>query len=128
MAELIYKKLSYLVLELAFTVHNTLGPGLLESAYEGSFCIDCALAGVPFERQKVYPLYYKGQYVCDYIADLVVDNKIILEFKSVRELTKLMEAQIIHYLRLSHVKVGYLINFNSTRLVWKRFVNLEGGA
>jgi len=66
--------------------------------------------------------------MCDYIADLVVDNKIILEFKSVRELTKLIEAQIIHYLRLSHIKVGYLINFNSTSLVWKRFVNLDGGA
>jgi GxxExxY protein len=123
MAEFIYKKLSYQILGMAFSVHNILGPGLLESAYEGSMCIELSKANIPFSRQKVYPLYYKGELVGGYIADLVVDNTIILELKSVHQLTKVMEEQIINYLKLSKLPVGYLINFNATRLEWKRFVN-----
>jgi GxxExxY protein len=118
----IHKQLSNKVLGLAFTVHNYLGIGLLESAYEGAFCVELTRSGIPFERQKVYPLVYKGEYIGAYISDLVVDDKIILELKSVQHLTSVMEAQIINYLRLSGIPVGYLINFNSIRLEWKRFV------
>ena len=82
--------------------------------------------GIPFSRQEIYPLYYKGELVGGYIADLVVDNTIILELKSVKALTKVMEAQLINYLKLSKLPVGYLINFNSTSLEWKRFVNKGG--
>jgi len=60
--------------------------------------------------------------MADYIADLVVDNKIILELKSVSALNQVMEAQIINYLRLSKVPVGYLVNFNGLKVQWKRFV------
>ena len=123
MAEFIQKQLSYKILGMAFSVHNILGPGLLESAYEGAFCIELAKANIPFSRQHVYPLHYKGQLVGGYIADLVVNNCIILELKSVQQLNKVMEAQLINYLKLSKLPVGYLINFNSTRLEWKRFVN-----
>ena len=115
-------------MQFAFAVHNDLGPGLLESAYEGAFCIDLTLAGIPFERQKVYPLYYKGRHIGSYIADLVIDNKIIVELKSVSKLTPVMDAQLINYLKLSTLKVGYLMNFNSVRLEWKRFVNQGKGA
>ncbi|MEJ2664944.1 MAG: GxxExxY protein [Spirochaetia bacterium] len=123
MAELIYKQLSYKILGMAFSVHNILGPGLLESAYEGAMCIELSKAGVPFSRQQVYPLDYKGELIGGYIADLVVDNTIILELKSVQQLNRVMEAQLINYLKLSWLPVGYLINFNSTSLEWKRFVN-----
>jgi GxxExxY protein len=123
MAQFIHKQLSYKILGMAFSVHNILGPGLLESAYEGAFCVELTKAGIPFSRQKVYPLYYKGELIGGYIADLVVDNTIILELKSVRALTKVMEAQIINYLKLSKLPVGYLLNFNGTSLEWKRFVN-----
>jgi GxxExxY protein len=123
MAELIYKQLSYKILGMAFSVHNILGPGLLESAYEGAMCIELSKAGIPFSRQQVYPLHYKGELIGGYIADLVVDNTIILELKSVQQLNRVMEAQLINYLKLSKLPVGYLINFNSTSLEWKRFVN-----
>jgi GxxExxY protein len=126
MAEFIQKDLSYKVLGMAFSVHNILGPGLLESAYEGAFCVELKQAGIPFSRQEIYPLYYKGELVGGYIADLVVDNTIILELKSVKALNKVMEAQLINYLKLSRLPVGYLINFNSTSLEWKRFVNKGG--
>jgi GxxExxY protein len=124
----IFKKLSYLILKFAFSVHNLLGPGLLESAYEGAFCVELTQSGIPFERQKVYPLYYKGSYIGAYIADLVVDNKVIVELKSVVKLTDVMAAQLINYLKLSHIQVGYLMNFNSLSLEWKRFVNQVKGA
>ena len=128
MAQFLFKNLSYLILRFAFSVHNVLGPGLLESAYEGAFVVELALAGIPFQRQKVYPLYYKGQYVGAYIADLVIDDRIIVELKSVSRLNPVMTAQLLNYLKLSKLKVGYLMNFNSTRLEWKRFVNQGKGA
>lgn len=120
---LLHKTLSDSVLGMAFSVHNIIGPGLLESAYEGALVIELAHAGVPFERQRVYPLYYKGELAGAYIADLVVDNSIILELKSVKALGSTMEAQLINYLRLSGVPVGYLLNFRNTRVDWKRFVH-----
>jgi GxxExxY protein len=123
MLHLLYQELSYTVLQSAFSVHNVLGPGLLESAYEGAFCVELAKAGIQFDRQKVYPLYYKGEYIGAYIADLVVDSKIIVELKSVSQLTGVMEAQLLNYLKLSRLPVGYLMNFNAERLDWKRFVN-----
>ncbi|MBN2532992.1 MAG: GxxExxY protein [Spirochaetales bacterium] len=117
----------YSILKFAFSVHNLLGPGLLESTYEGAFCVELTQAGFPFERQKVYPFYYKGEYIGAYIADLVVDNRIIVELKSVSKLTDVMTAQLINYLKLSHIQVGYLMNFNSVSLEWKRFVNQKQG-
>jgi GxxExxY protein len=123
MSVLIHKELSDQVLGAVFSVHNVLGPGLLESAYEGALVIELKHRGLAFDRQQVYPLSYKGELAGAYIADLVVENKIILELKSVQAITHVMEAQIINYLRLSGVPVGYLINFNGTRVEWKRFVH-----
>ncbi|WP_319559049.1 GxxExxY protein [Marispirochaeta sp.] len=122
MAQLAFKVLSHQVLGSVFSVHNILGPGLLESAYEGALVIEFQRKGIPHSRQKIYPLYYKGELAGAYIADLVVDNKIILELKSVRQLTSVMEAQLINYLRLSKVPVGYLINFRKTKVEWRRFI------
>jgi GxxExxY protein len=120
---LIYPELSNRILSLAFSVHNILGPGLLESCYEGALVIELQRADIPFQRQQVFPLYYKGEMVGGYIADLVVDNTVILELKSVQALSPVMAAQLLNYLRLSGCPVGYLLNFNSTKLEWKRFVN-----
>ena len=122
MSKLIHSQLSNTVLGACFSVHNILGPGLLESAYEGALVIELAHLGIPVERQKVFPVYYKGELAGAYIADIVVDGKIILELKSAVRLTGVMEAQLINYLRLSKVSVGYLVNFRNSRVEWKRFV------
>ena len=122
MARVEFKELSHQVLGAVFSVHNILGPGLLESAYEGALVIEFQRRDMPFSRQQVYPLYYKGELAGAYIADLVVAGKIILELKSVRQLTACMEAQLINYLRLSKVPVGYLINFRNTKVAWRRFI------
>jgi GxxExxY protein len=122
MSKLIHEELSNLVLGMAFRVHSALGPGLLESAYEGALCIELAHANVFFERQKVFPLVYRNEYAGAYIADLVVENAIILELKSVKALNEVMEAQLINYLRLSGLQVGYLLNFNGLRVQWRRLI------
>jgi len=122
MSKLIHSQLSNTVLGACFSVHNILGPGLLESAYEGALVIELAHLGIIVERQKVFPVYYKGELAGAYIADIVVDGKIILELKSAVRLTGVMEAQLINYLRLSKVPVGYLVNFRNSRVEWKRFI------
>jgi GxxExxY protein len=126
METLLHKELSNKVLGMAFTVHNILGPGLLESAYEGAYCVELTRAGIPFERQRVFPLHYRGEMVGAYIADLAVANTIILELKSVSSLNKVMEAQLLNYLRLSKLSVGYLLNFNGLKVEWRRFVFEKG--
>jgi GxxExxY protein len=97
-------------------------PGLLESAYEGALVIEFKHQGIGFERQAVYPVYYKGELAGGYVADLVVEGTIILEIKSVKTFTQAMEAQIINYLRLSGVPIGYLVNFYGEKVQWRRFV------
>ena len=104
-------------------MHNALGPGLLESAYEGALVVELKHLRLEVDRQLDYPLAYRGEYVGAYIADLVVEGTIILELKSVKALTAAMDAQIINYLKLSGLPVGYLLNFYGTRVEWRRFVN-----
>jgi GxxExxY protein len=127
MSNLIHHDLSRKLLGIAFKVHNSIGCGLHESAYEEAFCIELASSGIPYSRQQVFPIYYGGQYIGTYIADIVVDNKIIVEIKSVRQLNPVMFAQAINYLKLSGLQVGYIINFHNTRVEWKRFVNTRSG-
>ena len=98
--------------------------GALESAYEEALVIEFRQLSIGLARQRVFPLYYKGELAGAYIADLVVENTIILELKSVRELSNAFDAQIVNYLRLSKLPVGYLVNFYNKRVIWKRFVNL----
>jgi len=122
MDSFIHRDLSHRVLGACFSVHNILGVGLLESVYEGALVIEFNRLGIPIERQRVYPVYYKGEMAGAYIADLVVDGRIILELKSVTQLTQVMEALLLNYLRLSGIQVGYLINFRNIKVEWKRFV------
>jgi GxxExxY protein len=123
MEYIIQKELSARVLDAAFAVHRSMGPGLLESAYEGAYAVELVSHGMEVARQVVYPLNYKGEYIGAYVADMVVENKIIVELKSVAKLNVVMKAQLLNYLRLSGLPVGYLINFCNTRLEWRRFVH-----
>ncbi len=128
MSKLIYKELSDVVLGSALTVHAKLGVGLLEAVYEGAFVVELIHAGVHVERQVVYPVMYRGEYVGAYFADIVVENTIIVELKSVVRLNECMEAQTINYLHLSGLPVGYLVNFHNINLEWRRFVNTRPAA
>jgi GxxExxY protein len=128
MEHIIQKELSAIVLDAAFAVHRGLGSGLLEACYEGAYVVELQHRGIDVARQVVYPLQYRGEYIGAYIADVVVANTIIVELKSVARLNEVMEAQLLNYMRLSKLPVGYLINFCNPRLEWRRFVNTKPAA
>ena len=97
----------------AIEVHRCLGPGLLESAYEHCMCRELVLRGISFERQVGLPLDYKGVKLdCGYRLDLVVENRVIVEIKTIERFEAIHEAQLLTYLRLTKVWLGLLINFN----------------
>lgn len=106
-------QLSHDVIGAAIEVHRLLGPGLLESAYEESLCHELSLRGLAFERQKPLPVTYKGVRLdCGYRLDIVVENLVIVEMKSVRVLEPIHDAQLLTYLKLSAIWLGLLLNFN----------------
>ena len=106
-------ELSGEIIAAAICVHRELGPGLLESAYQVSMCRELTLRHVPFRSQLELPVEYKGVRLdCGYRIDLLVDNRVLVELKSVERILSVHEAQLITYLRLSRIRVGLLINFN----------------
>ena len=119
---LIYQELSNKILEAYFNVLKHLTTGLLESVYENALCIELDEMGIPFERQKHLSVYYKGRVIGEFVPDIVVDNKIILELKSIPELTSANAAQLINYLIITQFKVGCLLNFGEGR-DYKRIIN-----
>jgi GxxExxY protein len=101
------------VIGAAIDIHRTLGPGLLESTYEMCLCRELALQEIAFERQKPVPISYKGVKLdCGYRADLVVEQRLLVEIKSVEAIAPIHEAQLLSYLKLGGWTVGLLINFN----------------
>ena len=116
--ELVLKKLSEQVIGAAIEVHQELGPGLLESAYEECLCYELSLKKLSFLRQHSLPLRYKNVAIdCSYRIDLIVEDLIVVEIKAVEEVTKIHEAQLLSYLRLGLWPFGLIINFHVARLV-----------
>ena len=114
------------VIGACIEIHQAVGPGLLESAYEGCLCHELSLAGLQFERQKPLPVHYKGVNLdCGYRLDLVIENRLVMELKAVEQLLPVHEAQLLTYLKLSGMPLGLLVNFNVARLKdgLKRMVN-----
>ena len=109
----VLNKLSYEVIGAALEVHRALGPGLLESSYRKCLCRELFLRKIPFRREWPLPLNYKGlQLDCNYKMDIVVDDKIVIEVKSVEALAPIHEAQLLTYLKIGQYQLGLLINFN----------------
>lgn len=101
------------IIGAAIEVHKTLGPGLLESAYEECLCHELTLHGVSFQRQKPLPVEYKGVKLdCGYRLDLLVEGAVVVEIKAVEAIQPIHEAQLLTYLKLGRWKLGLLINFN----------------
>jgi GxxExxY protein len=106
-------KLSGQIIGAAIEVHKSLGPGLLESAYEECLCHELQLRKIVYERQKPLPVVYKGVNLdCGYRLDVVVENAIILELKAVEKIEPIHQAQLLTYLKLSGLKLGLVLNFN----------------
>ena len=110
--------LSHELIGAAIEVHRELGPGLLESAYEGAYSRELTLRNIPHVRQKLMPVCYKGVVIeTGYRIDIIADERIIIELKSVEKLLPIYSAQLLTYLRLAKLPLGLLINFNVRRLV-----------
>ncbi len=105
--------LSAAVIGAAIEVHRVLGPGLLESVYERCLCHELGLRAMPHRRQVEVPVVYKGTPLdCKLCIDILVENRLIVELKTVEALQAIHEAQLLTYMRLARVHVGLLINFN----------------
>ena len=112
------------IIACAIEVHKRLGPGLLEKLYKESMVIEMELCGLRVDKNVKIPVEYKGQPIGEYFIDLLVEDTVILELKSVERHDLIFEAQILSYMKLTGKKVGLLINFNSKMVKdgIKRFV------
>ena len=118
--ELLFGELTHRVIGAAMEVHRVLGGGFLEFVYEEALSYELEVLGVPFERQKDLDIRYKDLIIPrKYRADLVVEDKILIENKSAGAITSVDEAQLIHYLRATGFHVGLILNFGKSSLEWK---------
>ena len=110
------------ILGAAFKVLNELGCGFLEKVYENALLVELARPGQRVEQQRPFKIKYAGAIVGEYQADLVVDDRVILECKAVSKLDPVHEAQLLNYLRATGIRVGLLLNFGRPKLQFKRLV------
>jgi GxxExxY protein len=113
-------ELTEAVIGSAFEIANVLGAGFLEKVYERALIRELALRGVSAKAQVSFPVCYKGRYVGEYLADLVVEEKVIVELKCVERFANEHLAQCINYLKASGLRVALLINFQRPKVEWKR--------
>ena len=100
----------------AIEVHRALGPGLLENAYIGALCVELACRGLRFDRERRVPLTYRNAAIGEYRIDLIVENKVVVEVKSVLHFEPVFAAQVLTYLRITGLRAGLLLNFNKAVL------------
>jgi GxxExxY protein len=115
-----HDELTQAIIGAAFTVHNTLGGGFLESVYEKSLQLELDEIGISNQFQIPVPVYYRGQQVGDFIADVLTDGKVLCELKAVEALKTVHEVQLVNYLQATGLDIGLLINFGPTRVDIKR--------
>ena len=126
MTEILYKELSYKIMNAVFKAHNTLGMGFLEKVYENALMIELKNNNIKCVQQCPIEVFYNGHLVGDYVADILVENKIILELKAVQALTEIHEAQVMNYLHATKIKLGILLNFANKKVESKRIVMERG--
>jgi len=114
---LLARELTEQVIGLAIEVHRVIGPGMLESVYEGCLCHELEQAGIAFERQVGIPVTYKGiQFDEGFRADILVDHQVVVEIKEVAMLAPAHDAQVLTYLVMSGLRIGLLFNFHARLL------------
>jgi GxxExxY protein len=102
------------IIEAAYKVHNTLGFGFLENVYQNALMVELEKTELKAEKEKTVQVNYDGFLVGDYKADIVVEDKVILELKAVKDLHSTHEAQLVNYLKATDMEVGLLINFGKS--------------
>lgn len=120
--ELICKDEVYQIVGCALEVLNTLGHGLLEKPYENALVVEFRRQDIPYAQQPRFPVIYKSVNVGEYIPDLIVFDKIIVDTKTIEKIGNVEKAQMINYLKISGLRVGLILNFKHAKLEWQRFV------
>ena len=110
------------IIGCAMRVSNTLGVGFLEKVYENALVVEFGLQGLSFQQQGSLQVAYQGVVVGQFICDLVVDNRVIIELKACRAIEDAHQAQLLNYLKATGIRVGLLLNFGTSRLGIKRLV------
>jgi GxxExxY protein len=122
MVELLYKELTFAVIGAAMEVHKILGPGFLEAVYQSALARELTLRGIPFEQQVRLPVSYKDVLVGEYIADFIIDGKLIVEIKAVSNFNSQHQAQAMHYLAATGLRLALLLNFGARSLEHRRVI------
>lgn len=104
------------IIGCAISVHRALGPGLMEATYEEAFCIELSEERLQFKRQMGVPIMYRGRLIGEYRPDLVVEETVVVEVKSVDRLIGVHQSQLLAYMRILELRVGLLLNFNGETL------------
>ena len=120
--ELLEKDLCYKLTGFAMKIMNSIGHGFREKTYENAFCVELSNNNVPFSNQKQFSVYYENEVVDNFIPDLVIDDRVIIEFKTVENINNDHKGQLINYLKVTGIKVGMIMNFKHPQLEWKRLV------
>ena len=120
--EIIEKDLVFEINKCVFEVYRVLGHGFLEKVYERALLKELKAKGLKAQAQVPIQVYYKGEIVGDYYADLVVEDKVIIELKAQEHLNKAQDAQLLNYLKAAGIKVGLLVNFAYPKATVRRFV------
>ena len=115
-------ELTYAINGAIFEVNRLLGPGFLEKVYENALLVELKERGIKAEAQSPVKVMYKDTVVGEYQADLIVENQVIVELKTVDKIQKIHEAQLLNYLKATGIKVGLLVNFKNTKAEIKRMV------
>lgn len=118
-----YRKLTKQVIKEFYNVYNELGTGFLESIYENALAIALRDAGLNIETQYAIPVYFRDIQVGKFRADIIVENKVILELKAVNKLQRVHEAQLLNYLKATHIEIGLLLNFGDEPNFKRRIFN-----
>jgi len=120
--------ITYAINGAVFEVNKVLGPGFLEKVYENALLLELRTRGLKVESQAPIKVHYKGNVVGEYIADILVENRVIIEIKTVENLDRIHEAQLLNYLKAAGIQVGLLVNFKNPKADIKRLVlNLPEG-
>mgnify|MGYP001578500546 CR=1 FL=1 len=120
--EIIHKDLAYQVIGLAMDVHSGLGYGFLEKVYENALMVLLRREGINAKQQSPINIFFEGQNVGDYFADILVEDKIIVELKSVEKIIDIHKAQALNYLKATGLRLAILLNFGKERLEYERLV------
>lgn len=122
MTEIIYKEMSYKIIGIAMKVHNDLGSGFLEKVYENALMVLFEREGIKAEQQKYLELNYYGKNIGNYIVDILINDEIIIELKTVEKISDIHIAQVINYLKITRKKLGIILNFKNRKLEYKRII------